>query len=170
MSKNPSNNNLIPKHEAQVVAKKVKDEWAIDAQQVQILQNLSDSQTSAVFSGNWRGKTVAVKVPRTGGSVADADIQKIRAEVSSIRKMNHANLLPILAACLILPDLCYLVEYTPHGNLASQLFNPEIEMTAERSLKVAFDVSNGLVALHEAKPHLCHGNLKCSNIMVFATK
>lgn len=158
--------NEIPKHEPTAITNNVKDYWAIDAAQVQIMQNISDCRTSATFLGNWRGKTVLVKVPKVGVNVTEADISRIRSEINSIKKMNHANLLPILAACLTPPDLCYLVDFASDGNLSTILFNPAIELSANQSLKLAFDTASGLVALHESKPYICHGNLKSTNIMV----
>jgi serine/threonine protein kinase len=91
----------------------------------------------------------------------------MKSEIKRILTISHANLLPILGACLQVPNISYFVEYSTLGNLETIIFNPDIEMSPERSLKIAYEVSSGLTALHEAKPSICHGNLKTVNVLVF---
>lgn len=123
--------------------------------------------TSSLYKGNWKGKTIAIKIPKLKKEVSEFEMRKLKSEIDSIRKIaHHSNLLPILGACLTLPDLSYFIEFAPDGNLEEIIFNPEIEMTVEQSLNYAYQVCNGLTALHEVQPYIFHGNLKTSNIMV----
>lgn len=158
----------IPKYGALALAKKIKDDWLIQASVVQILQPVSDGITSALFMGIWTTKNVAVKMLKLNDQllVSEEHLGRIKSEINAIRKITHDNLLNVLAACLVAPNFCYLVDYALEGNLKERLFNPDIEISATESIKIALSVISGLLALHEAKPAMIHGNLKTSNILV----
>ncbi|KAI8924287.1 kinase-like domain-containing protein [Entophlyctis helioformis] len=144
----------------------VPPDWETQATSIQILDTISQSRTAILYRGSWKGKPVAVKVPVLVNDLSEDDIALISKEITAIRKLSHPILAPIVAACVVPPDLCCLFDFTEHGNLSMFLHNPTIDMTPTHALKIAFDTVKGLVYLHEYKTPMVHGNLKSSNILL----
>lgn len=58
-----------------------------------------------------------------------------------------------------------LLEYSELGDMASFLRRNGQQLDIELKIDLAFQVSRGLVVLHQ--DHVCHGDLKIQNILVF---
>ncbi|KAJ8328831.1 hypothetical protein O5D80_002809 [Batrachochytrium dendrobatidis] len=143
-------------------------DWAIQSSAIQILAPISQTRTAIVYQGVWKTKPVAVKLPAVSSDLSEDAIGAIANEISAIRNASHGSLLPILAACITPPDMCYLTEYIENGNLSTLLHNPAIEMSPGYAMRIATDIIQALGYLHEQKPPIIHGNLKSANVMLMA--
>ena len=140
-------------------------DWIIEAKDIQLLEILSDSPMDVLYHGKFKTKNVVVRIPNVT-TMTDTDLAHVKSELTCIRKISHVNLLPLLCTCLTYPDYCYAIEYTTLGSLWDFIFNSEVEMSPSYSIELAIQVAHGLLALHEAKPPIVHGNLKSLNILV----
>ncbi|KAL2920227.1 hypothetical protein HK105_200295 [Polyrhizophydium stewartii] len=137
--------------------------WDTQASAIQILDPIARSHTATTYRGMWKGKMVAVKLPVLMSDLGEEDIRTITKEINAIRQPVLA---PILAACIIPPDVCLLTEFTEQGTLSAFLHNPIVEMTPAHALKIAFDTIKALAFLHDLQPPMIHGNLKSHNILL----
>lgn len=86
--------------------------------------------------------------------------------------MNHGNLVKLEGFCIDPEDAsCYLVyEYVENGSLYLWLHRSEKRKLSWRMrLRVAIDVANGLLYIHEhTRPRVVHKDIKSSNILLDA--
>ncbi|KAJ9147319.1 hypothetical protein P3X46_029493 [Hevea brasiliensis] len=116
-----------------------------------------------------KGTTVAVRRLEDGGSQRYRDFQ---AEVESIGKIRHPNIVSLLAYCWCINEKLLIYDYMPNGELATAIhgrtgliyFKP---LSWSTRLRIMKGVAKGLAFLHEFSPKkYVHGNLKPSNILL----
>ncbi|XP_022147269.1 protein LYK5-like [Momordica charantia] len=93
-------------------------------------------------------------------------------QLKILQKVNHGNLVKLEGFCIDPEDAsCYLVyEYVENGSLYSWLHRSEKRKLSWRMrLRVAIDVANGLLYIHEhTRPRVVHKDIKSSNILLDA--
>uniref|UniRef100_A0A803NVB3 non-specific serine/threonine protein kinase n=1 Tax=Cannabis sativa TaxID=3483 RepID=A0A803NVB3_CANSA len=117
-------------------------------------------------------------VPSTGREVAVKRIsnnsrQGIRefvAEITSMGKLRHRNLVQLHGWCRRQDDLLLVYDYVPNGSLDKLLFNNENQkkkLSWEERYKILNDVAQALLYLHEeCQEMVVHRDLKPSNILI----
>ncbi|KAI8912831.1 kinase-like domain-containing protein [Gorgonomyces haynaldii] len=143
----------------------IQQDWIIEPQTVQMASIVKQTPTTTTCLGRWKGKQVIVKIPKIE-KLSEQELAHIRSELTAIRKLDSPFLSPVIACCLAMPEVYYMIEYHPNGSLEELLFNPEIEMSPSMSIDIAMQVIQGLMALHGAKPYIIHGNLKSCNVLM----
>ncbi|XP_009588827.1 serine/threonine receptor-like kinase NFP [Nicotiana tomentosiformis] len=93
-----------------------------------------------------------------------------REELKILQKVNHGNLVKLEGFCIDPKEAnCYLVyEYVENGSLHSWLHKDKKEKLSWKTrLKIATDVANGLLYIHEhTRPRVVHKDIKSSNILL----
>ncbi|XP_068664938.1 protein LYK5-like [Aristolochia californica] len=88
--------------------------------------------------------------------------------INILTKINHRNIVKLHGFChSCRPYL--LFEYAGHGCLLDCLLKPSLsnELTWDRRIRIAFDVSVGLHYLHcSTYPSYAHGNLRSRNVLI----
>ncbi|KAM6600414.1 hypothetical protein CsatA_020023 [Cannabis sativa] len=117
-------------------------------------------------------------VPSTGREVAVKRIsnnsrQGIRefvAEITSMGKLRHRNLVQLHGWCRRQDDLLLVYDYVPNGSLDKLLFdneNQKKKLSWEERYKILNDVAQALLYLHEeCQEMVVHRDLKPSNILI----
>ncbi|ERN09655.1 hypothetical protein AMTRI_Chr08g160290 [Amborella trichopoda] len=113
------------------------------------------------------GLQVAVK------QVAQESEHRVReflAEVSSIGKLRHRNLVPLLGWCKQRADLIIVYEYMPHGSLDKYLFNDDKPPLGwKQRHKILKGVASALLYLHEQwEQVVIHRDVKAGNVLLDA--
>ncbi|XP_060187153.1 receptor-like protein kinase BRI1-like 3 [Lycium barbarum] len=109
------------------------------------------------------GSTVAIKklVHVTG----QGD-REFMAEMETIGKIKHRNLVPLLGYCKIGEERLLVYEYMKYGSLESVLHEREI-LDWEARKKIAIGSARGLAFLHHSCiPHIIHRDMKSSNVLL----
>ncbi|KAK4355110.1 hypothetical protein RND71_024081 [Anisodus tanguticus] len=109
------------------------------------------------------GSTVAIKklVHVTG----QGD-REFMAEMETIGKIKHRNLVPLLGYCKIGEERLLVYEYMKYGSLESVLHDGEILDWAARK-KIVIGSARGLAFLHHSCiPHIIHRDMKSSNVLL----
>ncbi|KAJ3155901.1 hypothetical protein HDU89_005459 [Geranomyces variabilis] len=142
-------------------------DWEITATSVQTHPKpLSSTIYFITRRGRWNNYDVVIRTPADQTKVSADDVRALKTEISHLRKLFHANLLPLLAACATPPNVGVLTEFVPSGDLWTFLHDPGVEMTMEMALGIAEGVCKGMKFLHEQEPPVVHTNLKSQNILL----
>ncbi|KAL3620431.1 hypothetical protein CASFOL_035343 [Castilleja foliolosa] len=130
-------------------------------------EELGSGACSRVYKGALRdenGKIVAVK--KLDKIENDTDLE-FKAEVSSISRTNHKNLVQLLGYCDEGQNKLLVYEYMQNGSLASFLFGTSPRPNWYRRVQIAFDVARGLCYLHEESTRqIIHCDIKPHNVLL----
>jgi molecular chaperone DnaK len=112
------------------------------------------------------GRRVALKMLRQRGAGQSGAIERFLSEARAINKIRHEHIIEVTD--LIETDdgrTCYIMELLEGGSVA-ELLRRSGPTTTERTLRIASQVAQAMVAVHDA--HIIHRDLKPENI--FLTK
>ncbi|XP_057779497.1 G-type lectin S-receptor-like serine/threonine-protein kinase LECRK3 [Salvia miltiorrhiza] len=120
---------------------------------------------SIVYRGALKdGRVVAVK--KLDKMAEDADGEFI-AEVSSISKTNHKNLMSLLGYCDQGQHRILVYEFMTNGSLATFLFQKSARPNWYTRLQIAFSIARGLCYLHEdCSAPIIHCDIKPQNVLL----
>ncbi|XP_051130604.1 L-type lectin-domain containing receptor kinase IV.1 [Andrographis paniculata] len=90
------------------------------------------------------------------------------AEIVSIGRLRHRNLVPLLGYCRRKGELLLVYEYMPNGSLDKYLYaQPRSMLTWDQRFRVIKGVASGLLYLHEEwEQVVIHRDIKASNILL----
>jgi len=91
------------------------------------------------------------------------------AEMETIGKIKHRNLVPLLGYCKIGDERLLVYEYMKYGSLETVLHEriKSSELAWETRKKIALGSARGLAFLHHSCiPHIIHRDMKSSNILL----
>jgi serine/threonine protein kinase len=90
------------------------------------------------------------------------------AEIVSIGRLRHRNLVPLLGYCRRKGELLLVYDNMPNGSLDKYLFNqPEVTLTWRQRFQVIKGVALGLFYLHEEwEQVVIHRDVKASNVLL----
>ena len=133
---------------------------------------LGHGSNGDVYRGNLRdGRQVAVKVLKN----STGDDKEFMGDVTSIGRISHANVVPLLGFCLHGPTRALIYEYMPNGSLESYAFsnNDSVEenyslwLYWEKLFDIAIGVARGLEYLHgQGNANIVHLNVRPGNILL----
>ncbi len=122
-----------------------------------------------VYSGHWRGHTVAIKVLDPTGLQGR---QEFLREIGVLERYQHQHLVPLLAYndSLNTPRRsAYLVYPLMAESLETALATRSAQLPAATRLLIASDVAAGLQYMHEPNnnlPPIIHRDVKSSNVLL----
>ncbi|KAI5648089.1 hypothetical protein M9H77_34094 [Catharanthus roseus] len=115
------------------------------------------------------GITVAVKRLRDV-SVSE---KEFRERMEGIGKMNHENLVPLLAYYFSRDEKLLVYDYMPMGSLSALLHGNKgagrTPLNWETRAAIALGAARGITYLHSQGPSVSHGNIKSSNVLLTTT-
>ncbi|KAH7665050.1 Non-specific serine/threonine protein kinase protein [Dioscorea alata] len=123
------------------------------------------------FGRVYRGVLPASKVEVAVKRVSHESKQGVRefvAEIVSLGKLRHRNLVQLLGYCRLKGELLLVYEYMPNGSLDKFLFS-ETKQTLDWSLrfKIIKGVASGLQYLHDGWDQVViHRDIKASNVLL----
>lgn len=132
----------------------------IDPTQVILGKLIGRGASGKVYSGTWRGQTVAVK--HCGPDSPGFDLKEFYREVGLMSLLNHPNLMTCIGAASKNVSSLYLLTEMMPFNLAD--FLKSGEMNVMLSVSFAMDIAKGMAFLHSLG--LIHRDLKTSNCLL----
>ncbi|KAI3669154.1 hypothetical protein L6452_40380 [Arctium lappa] len=113
------------------------------------------------------GTTVAIKKLIHVSGQGDREFM---AEMETIGKIKHRNLVPLLGYCKVGDERLLVYEYMKFGSLDNVLQNREktnIKLNWAARRKIAIGSARGLAFLHHnCFPHIIHRDMKSSNVLL----
>ncbi|KAJ0250130.1 L-type lectin-domain containing receptor kinase IV.4 [Hirschfeldia incana] len=97
-------------------------------------------------------------------------LKEFVAEIASIGRMSHRNLVPLLGYCRRKDELLLVYDYMPNGSLDKYLHNsPEVALDWNQRIKIIKGVASALFFLHEDwEQVVIHRDVKSSNVLLDA--
>lgn len=96
--------------------------------------------------------------------------REFTAEMETIGKIKHRNLVPLLGYCKVGEERLLVYEYMKYGSLEDVLHNPKkagIKLNWAARRKIAIGAARGLAFLHHnCIPHIIHRDMKSSNVLL----
>ncbi|PON72512.1 S-receptor-like serine/threonine-protein kinase [Parasponia andersonii] len=129
-------------------------------------EKLGRGSFGAVYKGTLSGanKTIAVKRLE---KVVEEGIREFRAEMTTIGRTHHRNLVQLLGFCIEGSKRLLVYEFMSNGSLAELLFKAVVRPAWKERVRFALDVARGLLYLHEeCGVHIINCNLKPQNILL----
>ncbi|ESW12493.1 hypothetical protein PHAVU_008G117800 [Phaseolus vulgaris] len=90
------------------------------------------------------------------------------AEIVSIGRLRHRNLVPLLGYCRRKGELLLVYDYMPNGSLDKYLYNkPRVTLNWSQRFRITKGVASGLLYLHEEwEQVVVHRDIKASNVLL----
>ncbi|XP_072998662.1 brassinosteroid LRR receptor kinase BRI1-like [Typha latifolia] len=96
--------------------------------------------------------------------------REFTAEMETIGKIKHRNLVPLLGYCKVGEERILVYEYMKYGSLEDVLHNRKklgIKLNWAARRKIAVGAARGLAFLHHnCLPHIIHRDMKSSNVLL----
>ncbi|KAL3531794.1 hypothetical protein ACH5RR_005315 [Cinchona calisaya] len=123
------------------------------------------------FGKVYRGVMPKNKIQVAVKKVSHESRQGIRefiAEIVSIGRLRHRNLVPLLGYCRRKGELLLVYEFMPNGSLDRFLYNqPKFTLNWNERFRVIKGVASGLFYLHEEwEQVVIHRDVKASNVLL----
>ncbi|KAG2300617.1 hypothetical protein Bca52824_037089 [Brassica carinata] len=112
------------------------------------------------------GETVAIKKLMSHAKEEEDRVSDFLSELGIIAHVNHPNAARLRGFSSD-RGLHFVLEYAPHGSLATMLFGSEKCLEWKIRYKVALGIADGLSYLHNVCPRrIIHRDIKASNILL----
>lgn len=123
---------------------------------------------SKVYRGVLEGKEVAVKRIMISPREIVAGTSEFLAEVSSLGRLRHKNIVGLRGWCKKGGECLVLVyEYMENGSVDKRLFDCDVVLEWEERMRVVRDVASGMLYLHEGwESKVLHRDIKTSNVLL----
>ncbi|KAH9297578.1 hypothetical protein KI387_029260 [Taxus chinensis] len=94
-------------------------------------------------------------------------IKEFIAEISSLGRLQHRNLVPLRGWCRKKQRLFIVYDYMPNGSVDGKLFSSDLNLTWAQRYKIIAGVAAGLLYLHDQwEKKVIHRDIKSSNILL----
>ncbi|KAK6914329.1 Protein kinase domain [Dillenia turbinata] len=122
----------------------------------------------AVYKGQLpEGMKIAVKV--FNGTLDELAIEQFIAEVGTIGRMHHINIVKLIGFCYDKKLAALVYEFLERGSLALHLFDPRQGMEWVKLYEIAIRAAKGIAYMHEeCDEHITHYDIKPHNILLDA--
>ncbi len=120
-----------------------------------------------VFQAQWEisGQRTTVAIKRIHLDVDDAKaLEDFRQEIELLGNLHHPNILRILCASTVAPNLCFVCEFMARGSLFDVIRKSPGLLTWDRRMTILLQMCEGLAYLHAER--VVHRDLKSMNILV----
>lgn len=118
------------------------------------------------------GTMIAVKKLKSRGEGPSSSDNSFRAEISTLGKIRHKNIVKLYGFCYHQDASLLLYEYMPNGSLGEHLHGSNNRSRAylvdwDIRYKIALGAAEGLSYLHyDCKPKIIHRDIKSNNILL----
>jgi len=96
----------------------------------------------------------------------EAVLEEFKKEVAMMVTLTHPNLVLFMGACPIPGNMQIITEYMCNGDLSTVLGDKSINLSFVQKCKMAKDITNAMMWLHNCKPPVIHRDLKPGNLLV----
>lgn len=128
-----------------------------------------------VYEGFWKNTKVAIKRIKKQSnpgftSLEEAKLQQSYAELRTLNKYRHDNILPLYGYSELDDGLCLIYQFMVNGSLEDRLLRKDgtAPLTWKQRLQIARGSACGIQFLHTCDKLIIHGDIKSANILLDA--
>ncbi|XP_054805230.1 serine/threonine/tyrosine-protein kinase HT1-like [Prosopis cineraria] len=145
-----------------------EEDWSADLSRLLIGAKFAIGSHSRIYKGVYKNTEVAIKMislPEEDEHLASLLERQFNAEVATLFRLHHPNIIKLVAACKKSPVFCIITEYMPGGSLRRYLRNQKAySLPPKLVLKLALDIARGMQYLHSQG--ILHRDLKSENLLL----
>lgn len=148
----------------------------IDPQEIILNRIIGEGTFGRVWSAKWNISSVAVKEfvfaqAAVAGKSAQQNeiIEEIIGEAGMMAILRHPNVLQLFGCSLTAQAIWIVSELCSLGSLRQLLDDKDRELPLETRLKIALQLAEGMLYLHNQDPPIIHRDLKSHNILLNET-
>ncbi len=145
----------------------IPDEWAIDPNELEIMEKISAGASSRVYKGKFKEMEVAIKVMKS--SSEEDHLETFTKELLICTAVASPHLVKFCGACILPPvKVCLVMEYYQKGNLYTVLKDKSFQFGWELFFKFSIGIVRGINHLHSWNPVIIHRDLKvCQRFTIY---
>lgn len=136
----------------------------MSAEELDVREQVGGGGFSLVYKALYHGAPVAVKKWFDPRNTEDM-LRDFREEVEICKDMRHPNVVQVLGACTLPPNLFIAFEYVP-TTLHGVLHETSMEIDKKRVVGFMLDALRAFRYLHSRKPPITHRDVKPANFLV----
>lgn len=148
-------------------------QWRIQESDLQLDKTLATGAYGVVWSGEWRGQAVAVKMLKFGAVDSDGDptdpeaLLDFQQECAMLQRLHHPHLLRFHGYGTAAVGSGFIVtELMSMGSLFAVLGDAAIDLPWATRTSVALQLSLGMDHLHNHPTPIVHRDLKSPNVLL----
>ncbi|ELP84873.1 protein serine/threonine kinase, putative [Entamoeba invadens IP1] len=132
----------------------------------ELLRNtkIGEGSFGVVYSGEFRGNKVAIKVMKEGNNTEEA-MNEFEHEVEMLDKFRSDYIIHFYGAVFIPTKTCLVTEFAEHGSLYSLIKTKKVHKI-ELRVRFLIDAGRGIEYLHNNG--ILHRDIKPDNILIFS--
>lgn len=138
----------------------------INIDELPVEKMIDSNHGGTTWKGFWQSSEVVIKVLKvkeTSQRIANSFNQ----ECKRLRIFNSANILPVLGACVSLPDLIIVSQFMYYGSLYNVLHEQsELIIDLNQATSFAVHIAKGMEFLHSLEPMIPNFHLNSKHVMV----
>eukprot|EP00638_Chattonella_subsalsa_P022435 CAMPEP_0117860422 /NCGR_PEP_ID=MMETSP0950-20121206/3761_1 /TAXON_ID=44440 /ORGANISM="Chattonella subsalsa, Strain CCMP2191" /LENGTH=1162 /DNA_ID=CAMNT_0005710567 /DNA_START=381 /DNA_END=3869 /DNA_ORIENTATION=+ len=145
----------------------------IDPAKIMLHTIIGQGTFGRVWSGVWGSSQVAVKefemaqeAVVEGSIMKDFLVADTIGEAAIMSVLRHPKILRLFGCSLTSKAIWIVSELCDCGNLRQLLDNRKKRLSTRRRLKLALDITEGMLYLHTSDPPIIHRDLKSHNVFV----
>lgn len=143
----------------------IPDQWALDPNELEIMEKISAGASSRVYKGKFRDQDVALKVMKT--NTEEDHLETFTKELLIFTDVTSPHLVKFFGACVLPPiKICLVMEYCTRGTLYQVLKDKSVNVGWEMFFNFATGIVRGINALHSWTPVIVHRDLKVFNLLL----
>lgn len=141
------------------------DGWAhIDFdKELEVGDRIGGGGVGVIYKGWFKNEPVALKT-LFDARVGDDLKKEYMDELLVMSKVRHSNIVTFLGACMVPPNLCFVMEMC-EASLFALLHENRLKFTSHEKMQMAVDVGSAMEYLHSLKPSIIHRDLKSHNVL-----
>ncbi|CAD5222956.1 unnamed protein product [Bursaphelenchus xylophilus] len=152
---------MVPENYVRLIGRQPKEIKASEF--VKLDEKVGDGAFCNVFKGIYRGRKVALKIPKQSRSLDNKSFESLKREALVFARLSHKNIVAFYGICTESP--CILMELCEGGTLF-RLYRQLSFSVYSTVIAWALQIAQGMDHLHNRDDALLHADLKADNILI----
>eukprot|EP01133_Synstelium_polycarpum_P013424 gene13424-15818_t len=119
----------------------------IEMTEIVIQNRIGRGSCAEVFTGTWRGITVAIKKAKLLSDDDEEFLTELAQEAAIMSQLRHPNICQFLGTCNNPPEVLIVMEYMSRGSLYRILHDATITIDWPRMKSIALDIAKGMTTM-----------------------
>jgi serine/threonine protein kinase len=131
---------------------------------IELGERIGGGGVGVIYKGWFHDRPVALKTlfdPRVDERLK----QEYMDELLVMSKLRHSNIVSFLGACMVPPNLCFVMELC-ENSLYHSLHVDRVVYSESECARISLDIASAMEYLHAQRPVIIHRDLKTLNVLI----